>query len=46
MDASIAHPSSRYVAKWTSPDEQIFAMYGAGRDGTEVKMMEMMYIRR
>jgi hypothetical protein len=38
--------TNRYVAKWTSPDEQSFAMYGPGRDGTEVKMMEMIYTRR
>jgi hypothetical protein len=38
--------TNRYVAKWTSPDEQYFAMYGPGRDGTEVKMMEMLYTRR
>jgi len=38
--------TNRYVVKWTSPDEQYFAMYGPGRDGTEVKMMEMIYTRR
>jgi hypothetical protein len=38
--------TARYVAKWTSPDEQYFAMYGPGRDGNEVKMMEMTYTRR
>jgi hypothetical protein len=38
--------TSRYVAKWTSPDEQYFEMYGPGRDGNEVKMMEMTYTRR
>ena len=38
--------TNRYVAKWTSPDEQYFAMYGPGRDGNEVKMMEMVYSRR
>ena len=38
--------TNRYVAKWTSPDEQYFAMYGPGPDGTEVKMMEMVYTRR
>jgi hypothetical protein len=38
--------SNRYVAKWTSEDEQYFAMYGPGRDGAEVKMMEMVYTRR
>ena len=38
--------TQRYVATWTSPDEQHFAMYGPGRDGDEVKMMEMIYTRR
>ena len=38
--------TNRYVAKWSSPDEQYFAMYGPGRDGTEVKMMEMIYTKR
>jgi len=38
--------TNRYVAKWTSPDKQQFAMYGTGRDGKEVKMMEMIYTRR
>ncbi|MEX1312031.1 MAG: DUF1579 domain-containing protein [Candidatus Sulfomarinibacteraceae bacterium] len=38
--------TNRYVAKWTSPDEQYFAMYGPGPDGDEVKMMEMIYTRR
>ena len=38
--------TNRYVAKWTSPDEQHFAMYGAGHDGNEMKMMEMTYTRR
>jgi len=38
--------TNRYVAKWNSADEQYFAMYGPGRDGDEVKMMEMIYTRR
>ena len=38
--------TNRYVTNWTSPDEQYFAMYGPGRDGNEVKMMEMTYTRR
>jgi len=38
--------TNRYVANWSSPDEQTFAMYGAGPDGKEVKMMEMTYTRR
>jgi len=38
--------TNRYVSKWSSPDEQYFAMYGPGAHGTEVKMMEMVYTRR
>jgi len=38
--------TNRYVIKTISPDEQHFAMYGPGRDGNEVKMMEMVYTRR
>ena len=38
--------TNRYVVKWTTPDEQYFAMYGPGPDGAEVKMMEMTYTRR
>ena len=38
--------TNRYVSKRKSADEQYFAMYGPGRDGKEVKMMEMVYSRR
>lgn len=38
--------TSRFVVKRLSPDKQSFAMYGPGRDGGEVKMMEMVYTRR
>jgi len=38
--------TNRYVASWSSPDEQYFAMYGPGPEGDEVKMMEMVYTRR
>lgn len=38
--------TNRYETKWGSADEQHFAMYGPGRDGAEVKMMEMVYTRR
>lgn len=38
--------TNRYVVEWRSPDEQVFAMYGPGHDGTEMKMMEMTYTRR
>ena len=37
---------NRYEASWASPTEQYFAMYGPGRDGKEVKMMEMVYTKR
>ena len=38
--------TNRYVVKSVSPDEQYFEMYGPGRDGNEVKMMEMVYTRQ
>jgi Protein of unknown function (DUF1579) len=38
--------TNRYVSRWTSADEQYFTMFGPGRDGAEVKMMEMIYTRR
>lgn len=38
--------TNRFVVKSISPDEQHFEMYGPGRDGDEVKMMEMTYTRR
>jgi len=38
--------TSRYESKWMSADQEYFAMYGPGRDGKEVKMMEMVYTRR
>ncbi len=38
--------TNRYEATWISPDEQTFAMYAPGRDGEEMKMMEMVYTRR
>lgn len=37
-----AHMSSR----WTSPTTQVFEMRAPGKDGTEMKMMELTYTRR
>ncbi len=36
----------RMTSHWTSPTTQVFAMYGAGRDGRERKMMELTYSRQ
>jgi hypothetical protein len=38
--------TNRFETKWISPGEQHFAMYGPGRDGDVVKMMEMVYTKR
>ena len=35
----------RMTCRWTSPTTQIFEMYGPGKDGKEMKMMEMTYTR-
>jgi len=36
----------RMTSRWTSPTTQIFAMYGPGKDGKEMKMMEMTYTKK
>ncbi len=36
----------RMTSWWTSPTTQIFEMYGPGKDGKEVKMMEMTYTKK
>ena len=36
----------RMITRWTSPTTQIFEMYGPGKDGKEVKMMEMTYTKK
>lgn len=38
--------TTRMTTSWTSPTTQIFAMYGPGKDGKEVKMMEMTYTKK
>lgn len=37
---------SRTMSRWTSPTTEVFEMYGPGRDGKEMKMMEMTYTRK
>jgi hypothetical protein len=37
---------SRMTTRWTSPTTEVFEMYGPGRDGTEMKMMEIVYTRK
>jgi hypothetical protein len=36
----------RMLSRWTSPTTQIFEMYGPGKDGKEMKMMEMTYTKK
>jgi len=36
----------RMVTRWTSPTTQLFKMYGPGKDGKEMKMMEMTYTKK
>lgn len=38
--------TSRMTSRWTSPTTEVFEMYGPGRDGKEIKMMEMTYTKR
>lgn len=37
---------SRMTTRWTSPTTEIFEMYGPGRDGKEMKMMEITYVKK
>jgi hypothetical protein len=36
----------RMTSRWTSPTTELFEMYGPGKDGKEVKMMEMTYTKK
>lgn len=38
--------TARMTSRWTSPTTQVFEMYGAGKDGKEMKMMEITYTKR
>ena len=37
---------ARMTTKWTSPMVEIFEMYGPGKDGREMKMMEITYTKK
>jgi len=37
---------ARMTTRWTSPTTQIFEMYGPGKDGKEMKMMEITYTKK
>jgi Protein of unknown function (DUF1579) len=36
----------RFTTSWTSPTTEIFEMYGPGKDGKEMKMMELTYTKK
>ncbi len=38
--------TSRFTFRWTSPTTQVFELYGPGKDGNEMKMMEMTYTKK
>jgi hypothetical protein len=38
--------TARMTTRWTSPTTEIFEMYGPGRDGKEMKMMEITYTKK
>jgi len=37
---------SRMTTRWTSPTVQVFEMYAPGKDGKEMKMMEITYTKK
>ncbi len=37
---------SRMTTRWTDPATEVFTMYGPGKDGKEMKMMEITYIKK
>lgn len=37
---------ARMTSRWTSPTTEVFEMYGPGRDGKEMKMMEITYTKK
>jgi hypothetical protein len=38
--------TARMTVQWTSPTVQVFEMYGPGKDGAEMKMMEIVYTKK
>jgi hypothetical protein len=37
---------SRTISRWTSPTTEVFEMYAPGKDGKEMKMMEITYTKK
>ena len=37
---------ARMTTRWTTPTTEVFEMYGAGKDGKEMKMMEITYTKK
>jgi hypothetical protein len=37
---------ARMTSRWTSPTTEVFEMYGPGRDGKEMQMMEITYTKK
>ena len=38
--------NARMTTRWTSPTTEVFEMYAPGKDGQEMKMMEITYTRK
>jgi len=38
--------TARMTTRWTTPTTEVFEMYGPGRDGKEMKMMEITYTKK
>ena len=38
--------TARMTTRWTSPTTEVFEMYGPGRDGKNMKMMEITYTKK
>ena len=38
--------TARMTTRWTTPTTKVFEMYGPGRDGKEMKMMEITYTKK
>jgi Protein of unknown function (DUF1579) len=38
--------TSRMTTRWTSPKTEVFEMYAPGKDGKEMKMMEITYTKK
>jgi hypothetical protein len=37
---------ARMTTRWTSPTTEVFELYGPGKDGNEMKMMEITYTKK